>query len=53
MPEGLQFGFPVATDGSGWKVVEGLEHSSFAKERIRRTTEELLEERHEVTELLG
>jgi len=42
---GLQFGFPVATDGSGWKVVEDLEHSSFAKERIRRTTEDLLEER--------
>ena len=53
VPEGLQFGFPVATDGSGWKVVEDLEHSSFAKERIRRTTEELLEERDEVKELLG
>ncbi len=53
VPEGLQFGFPVATDGSGWRVVEGLEHSSFARERIKRTTEELLEERDEVTELLG
>jgi malate dehydrogenase len=53
VPEGLQFGFPVATDGSGWRVVEGLEHSSFARGRIQRTTEELLEEKDEVTELLG
>ncbi len=53
VPEGLQFGLPVATAGAGWQVVEGLKHSSFASERIRRTTEELLEERDEVRELLG
>jgi hypothetical protein len=33
--------------------VEGLAHSEFAAERIRLTTEELLEERHDVSELLG
>jgi malate dehydrogenase len=44
-PAGLQFGFPVATDGTGWKVVEGLEHDDDAKERIRTTTEELVQER--------
>ncbi|MHB1987960.1 MAG: malate dehydrogenase [Acidimicrobiales bacterium] len=54
VPEGLQFGFPVAADGSGgWSVVEGLEHSEFASERVRTTTAELLEERHDVEELLG
>jgi malate dehydrogenase len=45
IPEGLQFGFPVTTDGTRWKVVEGLEHDEEAKERIRITTEELIQER--------
>jgi malate dehydrogenase len=53
-PEGLQFGFPVRSDGNGgWSVVEGIEHSSFADERIKVTTEELLEERRDVEELLA
>jgi malate dehydrogenase len=51
-PEGLQFGFPVSTDGHGWKVVEGLEHDDFAQQKIRLTTEELLGERDLVKELL-
>lgn len=51
VPEGLQFGYPVRSDGSTWSVVEGIEHGEFAQERIRITTEELLEERAEVTEL--
>lgn len=51
VPEGLQFGYPVRSDGSNWSVVEGIEHGEFAQERIRITTEELLEERREVTEL--
>jgi malate dehydrogenase len=53
VPEGLQFGFPVRSDGSGWTVVEGLEHDAFATERIRVTTEELIEEMGDVSELLG
>ena len=49
VPEGLQFGFPVAADGQGnWKVVEGLEHDAFSQERIRLTTEELIGERDDV-----
>jgi malate dehydrogenase len=52
-PEGLQFGFPVRSDGKGWEVVVGLEHGSFAKEKIKVTTDELLGERDEVKELLG
>jgi malate dehydrogenase len=51
-PEGLQFGFPVATDGRGWKVVEGLAHSEFAQGKIKATTDELLQERELVKDLL-
>lgn len=51
-PEGLQFGFPVASDGKGWKVVEGLPHDAQARERIKVTTEELLQERELVKDLL-
>ena len=51
-PEGLQFGFPVVSDGSGWTVVEGLQHDDAARERIRVTTEELVQERELVRALL-
>ena len=52
MPEGLQFGFPVTSDGSGgWSVVEGFTHDDFATERIKVTTDELLGERNDVKEL--
>jgi malate dehydrogenase len=50
-PEGLQFGFPVVSDGTSWKVVEGIEHDDFATEKIRLTTEELVGERDEVRSL--
>jgi malate dehydrogenase len=52
IPEGLQFGYPVRGDGAVWSVVEGIEHDEWAQEKIRVTTEELLEERDEVKELL-
>ncbi len=51
-PEGLVFGFPVRSDGAGWQVVAGLDHSAFADERIRLTTEELESERAAVSDLL-
>ncbi len=53
VPEGLQFGFPVRSDGAGWSIVEGLEHDEFAKAKIALTTKELVEERDEVQHLLG
>jgi malate dehydrogenase len=53
IPEGLQFGYPVRSTGAGWEVVGGLEHDEHGRERIRITTDELLEERAEVAELLG
>ncbi len=53
VPQGLQFGFPVRTNGQGgWTVVEGLTHDEFATERIRVTTEELLAERADVEAML-
>ena len=52
VPEGLQFGFPVSADGRDCQIVEGVQHDDFAKEKIRLTTEELLQERELVKELL-
>jgi malate dehydrogenase len=53
VPEGLQFGYPVRSTGAGWEVVTGLEHDDLGRDHIRITTEELLEERAEVAELLA
>jgi malate dehydrogenase len=53
VPEDLQFGFPVQSEGSSWSIVEGLEHDAFAQERLRRTSEELLAERQDVADLLA
>jgi malate dehydrogenase len=52
IPEGLQFGFPVKSDGTHWEVVPGLEHEGDGKERIKKTTDELLQERELVKALL-
>ena len=51
-PEGLQFGFPVRSDGKNWEVVQGIQHDDEAKERIRKTTEELEQERELVKDLI-
>ncbi len=53
VPEGLQFGFPVVSDGTTCRVVEGLSHDEFARAAIAKTTDELLGEREEVKELIG
>jgi malate dehydrogenase len=52
IPEGLQFGFPIVSDGSNWHVVEGISHGDEARALIDATRDELLGERAEVTELL-
>ena len=51
IPEGLQFGFPVRSDGASWSVVEGIEHDDFARARSTITTQELVDERDEVRSL--
>jgi malate dehydrogenase len=53
VPEGLQFGFPVRSNGSTWEIVEGLEHDAFAADRIKLTTDELLAEKADVADLLA
>jgi malate dehydrogenase len=52
VPEGLQFGFPVKSDGTHWEVVQGLEHDDDAMDRIRKSAEELIQERDLVKDLL-
>ena len=51
VPEGLQFGFPVRSDGTSWSIVEGLTHDEFAQTKIDATTQELISERDEVRSL--
>jgi len=51
--EGLISSFPVRTDGKGgYEIVQGLELSGFAREKIRATVGELREERSVVQDLL-
>jgi malate dehydrogenase len=52
IPEGLQFGFPVRSDGRNWEVVTGLELDDDAQKRIKKTAEELVQERELVKALL-
>jgi malate dehydrogenase len=52
VPEWLQFGFPVRSDGTNWEVVPDLKHDDDAKDKIRITTEELIQERDLVKELV-
>lgn len=51
--EGLMFSYPVTSDGSTWKIVQGLEHNSFAQEKISATLEELESEKDAVREIVG
>lgn len=53
VPSGVIFSFPVRADGKGGcRVVEGIQLSDFAKEKIKATTEELLSEREVIKDLL-
>jgi malate dehydrogenase len=52
IPEGLQFGFPVRTDGARWQVVDGIQLDDQARQKIKVTTDELEGERAEVKHLL-
>jgi malate dehydrogenase len=53
VPEGIISGFPVTTDGRGtYRIVEGIELSSFAKDKLTATVQELQEERAAVADML-
>lgn len=45
---GLVFGFPIRSDGTDWQIVKNIEHSDFAREKIKTTLQELNEECQQV-----
>ncbi|MFB6263991.1 MAG: malate dehydrogenase [Bradymonadaceae bacterium] len=52
--EGLMFSYPVTTDGEGnWEIVDDLELTDFAREKLEATENELKEERSAVADLIG
>ena len=53
VPDGLIFGFPLKTDASGKvSIVPDLPISEYAQEKIDLTTQELLDEKNDVINLL-
>ncbi|MCB9160610.1 MAG: malate dehydrogenase [Caldilineaceae bacterium] len=44
-PEGVIFSYPVTVENGVYRIVDGLELSDFDREMIKRTGDELLEER--------
>ncbi|RLS57085.1 MAG: malate dehydrogenase [Planctomycetota bacterium] len=50
--EGLIFGFPLTSDGKNHKIIQGIEHNAFARQKIDLTLEELRTERDTVKDLL-
>jgi malate dehydrogenase len=51
VPEGLVCSFPVVSDGTGYRVIEGLELDARARDRIAASVAELVAERDAVREL--
>jgi malate dehydrogenase len=53
VPEGLVFGYPLrATSPGTVEIVQGIDHDDFARSKLAVTTNELLEERAAVEDLL-
>ena len=54
VPEGLVFGYPLRASRSGEvEIVQGITHGTWASTKVEATTNELLEERAAVAELIG
>lgn len=54
VPKGLIFSFPVKCVGNGkYQIVQGLKWDDFSKQKIKVTTDELLEEQQIAFEFLG
>jgi len=51
--EEIIYSFPVKISGGKWTVVDGLEISAFAREKIEATRKELLEEKGMAFEIVG
>ena len=52
-PEGVIYSFPVTIENGVYKLVEDLELSDYDQAMIKRTGDELLEERAAVADILG
>ncbi len=53
VPDNLMFSFPVTIKGGDYHVINGIKNDdAFTKEKIKKTTEELLQERDFVKDLL-
>ena len=53
IPEGLVFSFPCRSDGNGnYQIVEGVPISDYARQKLEITTDELIGERNDVSDLL-
>ena len=46
-PVGVMFSFPITIKDGKWSIVQGLQMSDFAKEKLALTGKELCEERVE------
>jgi malate dehydrogenase len=53
VPEGLIFGYPLRTENGKVEIVQDLELKDYAKAKIEITTNELLEEKEEVKDLIA
>jgi malate dehydrogenase len=53
VPEGLMFSFPVTIQDGEWSIVQGIEHNTYAQEKIAITVAELEEEREAVKALIS
>ena len=51
VPDGLISSFPCTSDGTGWQIVDGLEHNAFSRSRIDTSVAELAAERQAVSDL--
>ena len=51
--QGLISSFPLASDGTSWSVVGGLQHNEFGAEKLAATVAELKSERDMVRDLLA
>ena len=51
-PEGVIFSYPVTVENGVYRIVDGLELSDFDREMIKRTGDELLEERDAIAEMI-
>ena len=51
--KGLIFSFPVLSDGKEWKIVQGITHNAFAKDKLKQTQAELLREKQSVQEFFS